>query len=206
MSLQTRLSELISAIGTDVKSLAARVTTLEGSSGGGGATPDIHNTSVANQNLGVGDTYIVGSAITIPTGKLKAKSMYRCKIQMVKTAAGVGGPVFNLRVGTLGTVADALVASYTAAAQTAAADDGTFEIDVVFRSAGATTVPFMLWKLAHRLVTTGFSVTATNVIAAVAGSSFNGTGAGLIIGVSIAPGVSAAWSTNVVEASLINLA
>jgi hypothetical protein len=109
-SLQSRISDLITAIGSDVKILRTTSTS-----------------SIAAQTLGTSDTYIAGSSPpAFPAGKIQAGTCYRVKLDMAKTAAGVAVATFTLRMGTLGTTSDAAICTFTApSAQTAAIDNGT---------------------------------------------------------------------------------
>lgn len=191
MSLQTRLSALITAIGADVKALQNRTT-------------DQHNASTVNQTGFASDTYLAGSRVLIPQGKVKVGTKYRLKFNVVKTAAGTVAPVVTIRVGTAGTTADASRAALTFAAQTAAVDEGVFEIEVDFRVAGATAVLQALGVIGHRLAATGLS-TSNNSVAINTGAAFDVTGVNLGIGASVNGGASAAWTVSLVSAELVNL-
>src|SRR5256885_1928617 len=60
------------------------------------------------------DTYLAGSAITIPVaGAWAVGTIVRWVFDMTKTAAGGATPIITVRMGTLGTVSDASVYSYT---------------------------------------------------------------------------------------------
>lgn len=192
MSLQSRLADLITDIGADIKALQNKVT-------------NVYNSNTVAQILGTGDTYLAGSAISIPQGKIKVGTMYKCKFNVVKTAAGVAAPVINVRVGTLGTTADTSRATLTFAAQTGVIDEGIIEVICSFRAAGATAVMQALGNLIHRLVTTGLNVTAVNTVVLQTSGGFDVTGAGLKIGVSVNAGASSSWTVSLVSAELINL-
>src|SRR5215204_4414774 len=104
MSLQSRISALITSIGADIKALQNR-------------TFDQHSASVTEQTIsGNSDTYITGSRVTFPTGKIKIGTKYRCKFNVVKTGAGTAAPALNVRVGTAGTTSDTSRATLTFAA------------------------------------------------------------------------------------------
>jgi hypothetical protein len=193
MSLQTRLSTLISAIGADIKALQNR-------------TYDQYNASTAVQTVaGNSDTYIAGSRTTFPTGKIKAGTVYRCRFNVVKTAAATAAPVITVRVGTAGTTADTSRAALTFAAQTAVIDEGWFEVECKFNAAGAAAVIQALGNLYHRLVTTGLNVTGTFTQVLNTGASFDVTGASLGIGISVNAGASSSWAITMVSAELVNL-
>lgn len=191
MSLQTRLNDLILAIGADVKALRNE-------------TEDQHNISVANQVGFAADTYLAGSMVSIPLGKVMVGTKYRCKFNVVKTAAGVAAPIVNVRVGTAGTIVDVSRSVLTFAAQTAAIDEGVVEVEYVFRTAGLSAVLQALGCLGHRLSITGLS---TSVLSTVinTGAAFDVTAANLKIGLSVNGGASAAWTVSLVSAELINL-
>jgi hypothetical protein len=82
------------------------------------------------------DTYVVGSSLLIPDNKLQAKTIYRCRFRVSKTAAGTAAPTVNIRFGTAGTTSDASLCLFTFAAGTAAVDSGVFEIWGTFNSGG----------------------------------------------------------------------
>lgn len=191
MSLQTRLSAFITAVGADIKALQT-------------ATKDQHNASTANQTGFNTDTYLAGSNVVIPQGKIKVGTKYRCKFNIVKTNAGTAAPVITVRVGTAATTADTSRAVMTFAAQTAVVDEGVVEIECVFRASGATAVIQALGTLGHRLATTGLS-TANHSTAINTGGAFDVTGANLKIGVSVNGGASASWTVSLVSAELENL-
>lgn len=192
MSLQTRLSSLITAIGADIKSLQTGKEQRAASS--------------AAQTLGGNqDTYLTGSAVAIPQGKIQVGTQYRCKFNVVKTGAGTGAPTIGVKVGTAGTTADTTRVTLTFAAQTAVIDEGVFEVLCTFRQSGATSLIQALGNLWHRLVTTGLNVTATFTSVLNTGAAFDATAANLKIGLVINTGASSSWTIQVVQAELVNL-
>lgn len=167
----------------------------------------VYNASVANQGAGFAtDTYLTGSSIAIPSGALQAKSIYRCRFAVTKTAAGTATPIINVRFGTNGSTADTSRGTLTFSAQTAAADEATFEIVVVFRTVGSGTSAVIQSsaQLQHRLSITGFGTGVSEPEAATSGG-FDSTVANSIIGVSVNGGTSAAWTVTQVVAELLNL-
>lgn len=194
MSLESRLQALISAIGADIKSLQ-------------GATKDQHNAMTAAQNnVFTSDTYLQGSNVSIPLGKIQVGTKYRCKFSVVKTSTGgTATPVITFRVGTAGAIGDTSRGTMTFAAQTAVADEGAFEIELTFRAAGATAFFVALGTLGHRLAATGLS-TANHSVVLITSSTFDATAANLKLGISLNAGASAAWNVNLVSAELVNLA
>jgi len=172
------------------------------------ARSGVFNASVTTPAAGfAADTYLAGSSCLIPASGLKAASMYRCKFNVVKTAAGVAAPIINVRFGTAGTVADVSRGILTFSAQTAAIDEGVFEVFGTFRTVGAGTAAVLqtLGTLRHRLSITGLGVGVSEPeIATSAG--FDSTVASSIIGLSVNGGASAAWTIALVQAELFNLA
>jgi hypothetical protein len=166
------------------------------------------NGSLAAQAFAVGgQSYVIGSNVTIPTGRLQAKTMYRCRFNITKTAAGTIAPVIQIHVGTGGVVGDSSKGTHTFAAQTAAVDSGLIEVYGVFRTVGAGTSAVLqtVVQLSHALSITGFS-TEVSPTRQAASPGFDSTVAGLQVGVSVSPGAAAAWTTNMVQAELFNLA
>lgn len=152
------------------------------------------------------DTYLAGSAITIPTaGGWVAGSRYRCEFDMVKTAAGTAAFTITVRMGTLGTTGDGSVLSLAFAAGTAAADTGWFDLDVVFRSVGAGTSAVVagIVRCTHNLAATGMTTTGSGGTGTFGGVSagFNST-TQTIIGLSINGGASFSGTNSLVFASL----
>jgi hypothetical protein len=182
---------MITAIGADIKALQTRDTN--------------YNVSTSTPAAGfAADTYLAGSGLTVPAGKIKAGTIYRCKFNVAKTNAGTQTPIITVRVGTAGTIADTARATLTFLAQTAVVDDGIFEVDCVFRAAGASAIIQALGELRHRLTTTGLSNGGANTTALNTGSSFDVTTA-TKIGISVNGGTSAAWTITLVSAELLNL-
>ena len=178
--------------------------------GGGGANPSwknllVYNQSTAAQGPGfAADTYLTGSSINV-NGLLKAGTRYKLVFDVNKTAAGVAAPTIIVRFGTAGTTADAARATLTFLAQTAAADDGTFEVYVTFRTVGATGVIQAIGTLTHRLQITGLANLPSPTVRATS-AAFDTTVANSIIGVSVNGGASASWTVQLVQATLENLA
>jgi len=152
------------------------------------------------------DTYLAGSGLAIPNGRLKAQTIYRCAFDVSKTGAGTATPIINVRIGTAGTTADTSRATLTFAAQTAVADAGMFEIAVIFRTVGSGTSAVIQARgiLQHALSITGLSTDVSGVKVATS-SGFDSTTNGSIIGLSVNGGTSAAWTITLVEAELLNL-
>lgn len=164
----------------------------------------VMNTSTAQQTSFASDAYLLGSEVTIPPGRLQIKSVYNCRFNVVKTAAGTTAPVINVRFGTAASTADTSRATLTFPVQTGVADEGIFDVSLIFRVVGASAVVQALAWLNHRLSTTGLSnVPGPTVIATSA--AFDVTPADTKIGLSVNAGASAAWTVNSVITRLENL-
>jgi hypothetical protein len=194
-SLQSRIADLITAIGTDVKTLRTTCTS-----------------STAAQTLGTSDTYLAGSSPpAFPAGKIQAGTWYRAKFDMTKTAAGTAIATMTVRMGTLGSTSDAAIATFTfPSAQTAAVDNGSFEVVVNFRSAGSGTSAVIeaIGYILRTNTTTGFlSTSGLQVMtpARVTSAGFDSTTV-TRIGLSINAGASSAWTTQAVQSEVKNLA
>ena len=172
----------------------------------------LYNASISTSGATfAADTYLVGSEFTIPAGAVQAKTMYRCKFSVSKTGAGTATPILTVRFGTLGTVSDLAICTFTFPAQTAVIDEGLFEIFATFRSVGIGTTAVMGGAaiLAHDNASAGTSAgTGLSVqggpMAGNTGSGFNST-TGTKIGLSVNGGASAAWTVPIVQAELLNL-
>jgi hypothetical protein len=156
------------------------------------------------------DTYLVGSAVAIPNGKLKAGTKYRLQFHVTKTAAGSAAPVVILRIGTLGTTGDSAKLTFTFAAGTAAIDSGIFELTITFNSVGSGTSAVVegVCELRKNTITAaGLVATAVaNItVAPAASAGFDSTVSGLIIGASYNGGAAAVHTVRNVWARLDNL-
>ena len=166
----------------------------------------IHAQSLTTQGPGfAADTYLVGSGIAIPAGRLKPGTRYCVTFDVSKTAAGVAPPVITLRFGMNGSLADAARGAMTLLPQTAVADDGRFTLDVTFRSAGATAVVQAVAGLAHTLSASGLA-NAPGPVRRLTSAAFDATAMNAVIGVSVNAGAAAAWSVSLVQARLENMA
>jgi hypothetical protein len=152
----------------------------------------INNASTADQTGFASDTYLTGSAISVGAGDFKAKGVYHCSFDMAKTAAGTATSVVTVRIGTTASTLDAARLTFTFGAGTAAADTGTFDLTVVFRSVGSGTSAVVAGfiKAQHNLATTGlFNNAAAWTIVPAASSGFDSSAA-TKIGVSFSGGTS----------------
>lgn len=165
-----------------------------------------NNASVASTAAGfAADTYLVGSDVAIPAGRLQAKSMYRVKFFATKTASGAATPIIQVRFGTAGSTADTSRATLTFAAQTNVIDSAVIEIFCTFRAVGASGILRAEGMIDHTLATTGFSTANTSITGATS-ATFDTTVASSRIGLSVNGGSGASWTINSVQAELFNLA
>lgn len=160
--------------------------------------------SVGNATGFAADTYLVGSAVPVPPAGLVNGMRYTCKFDMVKTAAGTATPTVIVRIGTLGTTADAAILTFTFAAGTAAVDTGTFEVNAHFRLAGSAAVLMGVCECRHALAATGLVSTGASGQGqiSVVSSAFDATPSNTFIGVSFNGGASFAGTNTLVEAEL----
>jgi hypothetical protein len=155
------------------------------------------------------DTYLAGSAITIPTaGGWKVGTQYRLLFDMVKTAAGTAAFTIKLRLGTTGTTSDTNILTLTFGAGTAAVDTGMFEVLVTFRTVGSGTSAVVqgVAKCNHALAATGLVSTGASGCGIVLGTSsgFDSSTA-TKIGASINGGTSFSGTCTLVQADLLGL-
>jgi hypothetical protein len=126
---------------------------------------------------------------------------------MAKSAAGVAILAINVRIGTLGTTGDTAVLAYTTGvAQTAAADQGRFEVMLSVRSIGTPTAATIICVVnIFRLATTaiGFAAAVAPNLPGVgqATTTFNATTA-TKIGVSVLGGTSFVGTIQLVQSEL----
>lgn len=164
----------------------------------------IRNTATAAVAGYTADTYVVGSAITIPASlTLQVGSTYRIRISVNKTAAGTAAPTCIVRVGTAGTTADTAVLTFTGAAQTGVADVGVIELVCTWRSIGAAGVLQGTHYLTHNSAN-AVGLSGTDVIE-VTSAGFNTTTASLIMGVSLNYGAGITFNTTLVETELVGI-
>jgi hypothetical protein len=150
--------------------------------------------SNAGQLLGTGDTYVTDSGILVPSFGLQSRTLIRFTLSLSKTAAGVATPIWNVRIGTLGTTGDAARWNHTGVAQTAVAETGSYVLSLTLRNAGAaaTLAGSLQCVRTGGTAATGLaSVPVAEVISAAFDSSFV---SGQIVGLSINAGAASAWT------------
>lgn len=168
----------------------------------------MNNFSTANQTGFAADTYLTGSSITIPAGRLSAAGFrYKLRFDMVKTAAGTAAAALAIRVGTLGTTGDTARLTFTFGAGTAAVDTGIFEVEAHYRNVGGSAVLVGYATCRHHLAATGLISTGASGIGIlpVTSGAFDSTVASLIIGASFNGGAAFSGTNTLVQAEGLNL-
>lgn len=165
-----------------------------------------NNFSVAAQTPAAATrTYITGSAIAIPPGKLRIGTIFRWRFDITKTAAGNAASTIDVAVGTNGTTGDTARVSFTKPAGTAAVDHGTVEITAVCRGPLSASGIFSgVMTMVHNLENTGHMVIPCMSQVVISGT-FDVTTANLIVGLCITSGASDAITIEQVVAEALNL-
>ena len=166
----------------------------------------IRNWNTADVVANAADTYLTGSNLVIPAGlTLQVGTAFRWRIAMSKTAFGTAAPIWNIRVGTAGSVADSARIVFTQVAlQTAAADTGIVSIEAVLRNVGASGILAGCLEMNHILAATGFSTLTMNIMQ-VTSSGFDTTVPGTTIGISVNPGSAGVWTHQLIMAEMLNI-
>lgn len=165
-----------------------------------------NNFSVAAQTPAAATrTYLVGSAISVPAGKLRIGTIFRWTFDMTKTAAGTASSTVDVAVGTAGTTADTARLSFTKPAGTAAADHGRVVIEAVCRGplSGAGVLSGIM-SMTHNLENTGHMVVPCMTQNIISGA-FDVTVANLVVGLCLTSGASDAITIQQVAAEALNL-
>jgi hypothetical protein len=165
-------------------------------------TQATHNASTSSQTGFASDTYLTGSAITLPASLPNVGTEYRCRFDVTKTAAGTATPIITVRFGTNGSTSDTGIHTLTFGAGTTAIDVGVFDVFVNFRTIGSGTsaVTEAIARLTSNLTTTGLSNAVKAVVSTSSG--FNSTVANSIIGCSYNGGTSAAHTIQLVRSEI----
>lgn len=150
-------------------------------------------------------TYLTGSALSIPTGKLQIGSIFRWKFNMTKTGAGTAASTIDVAVGTAGTTADTARLTFTKPAGTAVIDEGWCEVTAICRGPLSASGIFVgQFNMIHNLSATGHAVIPCVSVNNVS-SAFDVTTASLIVGVCITTGSADAITIQMVTAEADNL-
>lgn len=165
----------------------------------------ITNYNTTDSAANATNTYIAGSALTVPTGlTLQVGTTVRWRFGLTKNAAGTTAAVWTVKVGTAGTTADATVLTFTSGSvQTAATDTAWIDIYAVLRNVGASGVMAGIFHMIHQNAATGFASVQNQVLQATS-AGFVTTTAGLIVGVAVDPGA-ANFTHQVVLSEMVNI-
>lgn len=164
----------------------------------------IRNWNTTDSVANAADTYLAGSALPIPQHLMQAGTLFQWQLDMTKTGAGVATPIWSIRIGTTGTVADTARLTFTGPAQTGVIDTGSVFIRALLRNTGASGVLVGLLSLTHNLAATGFSTSATPTIQSTS-STFDTTVPSLIVGISVNPGAAGVWTHQLVTGEALNI-
>lgn len=163
------------------------------------------NQNTADVTANAANTYLTGSSINLGTSGLRAGTRIRWTMYMTKSAAGTAAPIFTVVWGTNGTTADTARLTYTLLAQTANADTGRCDIDVIVRTHSTTGVIQGALSFSHNGTTTGLANAAQEQIQQSASAAFDTTVANSIVGICCNPGASGVWTFQQVMAEAYNL-
>jgi hypothetical protein len=169
--------------------------------------------NIATQGISAATlTHIVGSDIVVPAGQLiQVRTMFQWQVWLTKTAAGTAARTFHVRLGLgsggVGATGDTLIASFTSAAGTAAADNAYIEIAAICFSIASNLATFeSSFMLSHNLASTGFSTTSNQIVTPATSSATRDISvAGLIASLSVTSGTSEALTIRQVIAQAFNL-
>lgn len=150
-------------------------------------------------------TYITGSNLAIPTGKMQVGTCFHWRLSVTKTAAGTALSTYEIVVGTTGTTADTARCTFTKPAGTAAADEGVIDIFAICRGpVGASGVLAGEFRMMHNLATTGHLVIAAVAVNSIS-AAFDVTVSNLIVGLTVTSGASDALTFQIVQSEAWNL-
>jgi hypothetical protein len=175
----------------------------------GNFLPNIRNQSVTDQVLTVGtEAYLTGSSIAIPSNRPAAiGTRFFWRVAASKTAAGTAVWVFNVRFGTAGTTSDTARVTFTQSGTlTGVVDNATWEIRCVVRgpiSASCIVAGLMEYQH-HAAASAGWGGLSADSYQTTSGA-FDITTAGMIVGLSFAPGASTVATFQVVSAECENI-
>lgn len=150
-------------------------------------------------------TYLTGSALSVPSGKLQIGTLFRWTFNMTKTGAGAAASTIDIAFGTAGTTADTARVSFTKPAGTGVIDEAFCEVVAIVRGplSASGIVSGEFWMV-HNLQITGHAVIPCVVVNTISGA-FDVTVANLIVGLCITTGASDAITIQQVTAEALNL-
>lgn len=166
----------------------------------------LNNYSVTGQSIGAASrTYITGSQIIVPTGKLQIGSQFVWTFNMTKTAAGTAASTVDVAIGTAGTTGDAAILSFTKPGGSGVADEAFCTVEVIVRGPlSASGVLVGEFTLIHNLAATGHALIPCVCVNTVSGS-FDVTTTGLKVGLCLTSGASDAITIQQITAAAYNL-
>lgn len=127
------------------------------------------------------------AASSVPVSQLVAGSLVRWRVSCTKTAACTGTPAFQVVLGTTASTSDAVIATSTGLAQTAAIDTAWIDIEMIIRGVTSSSAAAWTMRIAHKLATTGFANAAQDQIFNGTTSNQNWTTAGQFLGLMFNP-------------------
>lgn len=151
------------------------------------ASPAVADQAITAATL----TLITGSKITPANDTFSIGQIFTWRIAGTKTAAGTAANSFFIRIGTAGTTADGIVATFTTGLGTAVADNFMIEIVMVIRTLGAAATASAYCFITHNLQITGFLVIPNAVIPGTM-AAFNSTVRAQFVTVSVTTGAAVA--------------
>lgn len=172
--------------------------------------PNIRNQNTSDQALSSGtEAYLAGSALAIPSNRpITIGTRFHWRLAATKTAAGVAAWSLIARFGTAGTTADTARVTFTQVTnvQTAAVDAGTWEVRLIVRGPiSGSCIVAGVCEFQHHLSTTGWSTVGNADAYQVTSSAFDITVAGMIVGLSFAPGAATVATFQVVSSEAENI-
>jgi hypothetical protein len=166
----------------------------------------LRNGSTTPQSPGAGaSTYLTGSSIAVPVGKLRIGTIFQWLLFFSKTGAGTAARAHIIRIGTGGTTSDAAIVTLTSGTPTGVIDSGFQKITCTIRGPlSASCIAFGSSFGTHQLSTTGLFANETEVLLVTSGT-FDATTANLIVGLSVTTGASEALTYEQIVAEALNL-
>lgn len=149
------------------------------------------------------DTYLAGSALTIPVGvNVQVGTQFKWRLHATKTASGIAAPHLYLRGGTAGTTADSALAQFDfTVSQSASVDTMHAEVNAEIKAIGSGMSALIEAGFFARHIgnSVGMWGNTLPIVDAPVSTGFDSTVANLIFGISVNPGASATWTFQIVE-------
>lgn len=159
------------------------------------------NYATAQQTGFAADTYLAGSAITVPSFGMQIGQFYQWQVSIEKTAAGTGVITATIRLGAAGTTADtSRCALVQTVAQTATASVTTMFVSCLVRTVSASGVLVGALSFGSSGTTTGFG-DGDRIVSATFDNSAVG---GQLLGLSLNGNTSASYTIDSVVGWLIS--